>query len=84
MNQDLDIIARLDGVSFEWSQLGTLYGARKSHNAIKVDGSIFIIGGKGRQYTEKCTDYVCTRQDPDLEDFGLWPELLQVSIDFCT
>ena len=81
------IIGRLDAVTNIWSNVGSLVTPRNGHNAIFTGAEILIVGGNGKLKTEKCIEsngrWTCTEQNPVLEDYNLYPELMMVPDDFC-
>ena len=82
-------IARLDSVTFEWTQPGVLHTARQSHSVIKIDGMFLVIGGDGSFFkTERCIyenqSMTCTEQEPTLDNYGHFPELFKVDSNYCS
>ena len=67
--------------------MGQLNHKRRAHNAINCGEMFIVVGGFGTQTSEKCVltgnNITCTDQTPELQNFALWPELLEVGIDFC-
>ena len=71
-----------------WSKAGNLVNGRYAHNAIFDGSNLIVVGGMtGSLKTEKCViskDHVsCTAQNPALEDYAYYPELVLVQADFC-
>ena len=44
---ELDIVARLDTVTFEWDQLGRINYKRSGHSAIVSGETFYVVGGAG-------------------------------------
>ena len=86
-NSNNKIIGRLDAVTNIWSNVGSLVTPRKGHNAIFTGSEILIVGGAGKRKTEKCIEsngrWTCTEQNPTLEYYSYYPELMMVADDFC-
>ena len=83
------MIARLDGVTYSWTQVGELIQGRHGHNAIVVQGEILVVGGySGSIKTERCIEIdgqmQCGAQEPELEYYTYYPELFAVPDNFCT
>ena len=84
---DTKTIARLDAKTYAWSLSGTINNARRYHNVIYVDSSFLVIGGSGKLKTEKCQllssvdRVICTTQEPTLDNYTMWPELILVEDD---
>lgn len=82
-----NIIARLDGNTYEWDQIGTMENSRKAHNVIFIDNVFLIIGGAGNLMTENCQLFndamTCTEQTPMLDNYYACPELFPVESDYC-
>ena len=49
---DHSIIARLDGSSYKWSQIGQLNEGKTGHNAIYINDHFLVVGGYGTKKTE--------------------------------
>ena len=86
-SSDLSTIARLDGSSYKWSQIGRLNEGRGGHNVIYLNNHFLIVGGWGTKNTENC-EYkngrmVCQSQFPSLTKYQTTPELMMVTDDFC-
>merc|ERR1712131_219292 len=80
---DDNLIARLDGVTFSWTQVGELVQGRYGHDAIVVQGEILVVGGwSGSLKTERCSEIEgqmrCNAQEPELNGYGYYPELFAV------
>ena len=83
-----NLIARLDGVTFSWSQMGEMIQGRYGHNAIVVQGEILVVGGQsGSLKTERCNEIEgqmrCNAQEPELNKYYYYPELFAVPDNFC-
>lgn len=79
---ELDIVARLDPVTFEWDQLGRINYKRSGHSAIVSGETFYVVGGAGGKPIEKCDFEQCTTLEI-MTDFKFYPELFLVSDDFC-
>ena len=82
------IIARLDGKSYRWSQVGKLNQGRIGNNAFYLSGHFLVVGGRISALTEKCTykndKMDCHSQYPKLSSmYSQTPELITVSDDYC-
>ena len=81
------IIARLDGSSYKWSQIGQLNEGREGHNAIYLNDHFLVVGGWGTKRTEKCeyknNEMICNSQSPSLYNYVYTPELMIVYDDYC-
>ena len=82
------MIARLDGVSYEWFSVGLLNQARDSHNVIYLSGHFLVVGGYSSSVkTEKCVyqqnKVICDLQAPLLSMYSENPELMIVPHDYC-
>ena len=81
-------IARLDGSSYKWNQVGQLNEGRYAHNAIHLNGHFLVVGGSwGTFKTEKC-EYIndqmfCHSQSPTLTNYRFTPELMTVPDNYC-
>ena len=86
-DSDTDVIARLDARTYVWTQSGTMNNARSDHNVIYVDSAFLVIGGTGKLSTEKCqlsgNTMSCSTQEPTLDNYTAWPELILVEDDYC-
>ena len=82
-----NLIARLDGVTFSWGQVGELTQGRWGHGAIVVQGEILVVGGASSYKTERCNEIEgqmrCSAQEPELSDYFYYPELFAVPDNFC-
>ena len=80
-------LARLDSISYEWSEAGDLITGRKGHNAIFDGSDIVVVGGYGTCKTQKCTiaenKVTCTEQDPSLVNYAYYPELFLIEEEYC-
>ena len=93
----LDSIGRMEPVIGMWSLVGNLQQARYCHNAIYDGQYLMVFGGErfGDQeefLTERCTLELesgnrttvnCFSQQPVLENYGRYPELVLVEDNFC-
>ena len=86
-------IGRMD-LDGQWTRAGELNQPREGHNVIYDGKYLMIIGGEGVSLgvtgyqTEKCLirkngSVLCTTQNPILDGYTFYPELLLVSDDFC-
>ena len=82
-----NVIARLDATTYVWTQSGTINHARRLHNVIYVESAFLVIGGSGQLPTEKCEllgdTMSCSTQEPTLDNYTAWPELILVEDDYC-
>ena len=83
-----NLIARLDGVTFSWTQVGELTQGRRGHGAIVVQEEILVVGGyPGSLKTERCNEIEsqmrCNAQEPELNGYYYYPELFAVPDNFC-
>ena len=70
-----------------WTQLGSMVKGHDLHNVIYLNGHFLVVGGSGEQRkTEKCTltgaypnGISCVEQEPELNYYSNWPELLPIS-----
>ena len=81
-------IASFSTVTKEWKKLGELNQARYAHGVFIQQGDFIVIGDyKGRLRTERCTlnqDAIrCTLVDPELQDYGFYPEMMSVMPNYC-
>ena len=86
-------IARLDAITYKWSEAGDMLHARRGHNIIHDGQFIMVIGGyagSGKKLlTEKCEEWnnqiQCTNQYPELYGYYNYPEvfLLPPNEDYC-
>ena len=55
---DLQIIARLDSKTFNWSVIGQMFNPKKHHRVLQLQNEFFIVGERNGKYrmgeTEKC------------------------------
>ena len=75
-----------------WTQVGSLNSARRSHATIFDGSSFLVIGGYATDNepnsfrTEKCIllegNMTCTEQEPTLDNYHHFPELVLVNDDF--
>ena len=84
---DLDLIARLDSQTYEWSKIGRLKQKRRKHNVILTQSDFLILGGQDRPFkTERCSyenkTISCSTQTPELSDY-IFPILIPVSSSYC-
>jgi len=89
------VVARLDGATWTWTDVGRLNNLRYWHSAIYLDTgreeAFLIVGGSGENATEKCSydevadSVTCVEQTgPVLTDYRTWPELFAVPSDYCS
>ena len=83
-----NVIARLDSRTYVWTQSGMINNARRHHNVVYVDSAFLVIGGYNDQFpTEKCQlsgdTMTCSTQNPTLDNYFQWPELILVEDDYC-
>ena len=80
-------IAAFSTVTKEWKKLGELNQARYGHGVFIQQGDFIVVGGWGIFRTERCTlnqDAIrCTLIDPELEDYGFYPEMMSVMPNYC-
>ena len=88
-------IAAFSTVTKEWKKLGELNQARYAHGvfiefSMKFfqHGEFIVVGGfPGDLRTERCTFHEdairCTLVDPELEDYGFYPEMMSVMPNYC-
>ena len=71
-----------------WTQLGSMVKGHDLHNVIYLNGHFLVVGGSGEmpRKTEKCTltgaspiGISCVEQEPELNYYSNWPELLPIS-----
>ena len=71
----------------QWNVKGLLQSARYGHGVIATNKSILIVGGFGRQLTEKCSpeddQIMCTQQSPELVSYAYYPEMFLVPLNYC-
>ena len=79
----MDTIAEFSTNDDNWNQLGHLNNKRSGHSAIILHNDIYVIGGQGQRYVEKCTSHgECSNLDT-LLDYAFYPELFSVDNDYC-
>ena len=82
----LKTIGRMD-IEGRWTQAGELKQAREGHNVIYDGTYLIVVGGRDSLQTEKCSiksgSVICTSQNPELIDYGFYPELFLVPESFC-
>ena len=81
------VIARLDGSTYKWNNVGKLNEGRRGHNAVYLSGNFLVVGGHGTKQTEKCkyknNQMLCQSQSPSLAHYSITPELMAVYDDYC-
>ena len=74
----------------QWSKIGRLSAARYSHGAILLaDDQFLVVGGREMNASDRCKlinndEITCITQEPTLEGYYHWPELLPVDADYCS
>ena len=82
-------IAKLDGTTFEWEDVGSMQAIRYLHNVIVIQDTFLVVGGEGRRNTERCSydssenRFTCQKHPLTLRDYADYPELFAVQSDFC-
>ena len=80
-------IGRFDATRRVWSNSGELINKRSGHNAIYDGSSLIVVGGWDTRKTERCElsngQVKCMAQSPELDDYGEYPELFLVPVNFC-
>ena len=87
-NTPSNTIAKFSTLTKEWTKLGELNQARFAHGVFIQQGDFIVVGGfKGDLRTERCTlneDAIrCTLIDPELKNYGYYPEMMSVEPNFC-
>ena len=71
----------------QWDVKGSLQSARYGHGVIATNGSLLVVGGFGRQSTEKCSpedgEMICVQQTPELISYSYYPEMFLVPLNYC-
>ena len=86
-NSKNKIIGRLDADTRVWSNVGSLVTPRYGHRVIFTGLEFMVVGGYGPLKTEKCIQrngmIVCEQQEPELNSYDRYPELMMVSKNYC-
>ena len=84
-------IAKFDGITRQWSLVGTMNTPRHGHGVITMNAnSAFVVaGGVGNMPIEKCTQtgndaITCEDTDVNLYHYEHYPALFIVDNDFCS
>ena len=48
---NLDIIAELNGKSYQWRKVGKLNTVRRNYGIIRIGNAVFVVGGDGYSFT---------------------------------
>ena len=85
-NSDLSSILRLSAASWNWSNVGNLNSARRSHGVILVENTFMVIGGLGTQANEACLlnngQFTCQEKTSSLNRYASYPLLFLVNDDY--
>lgn len=82
-------IGRFGMATQKWTHAGDLIIGRHGHNVIYDGKYLLVVGGvsSGGAKSERCKiengEVTCSSQEPSLQNYSTYPELLLVPSDFC-